>query len=153
MAFYLPQDQGVLPYFLLFNAIISFYNSAQCFSSLPATRKLFFGPHSTIPLSTSTSTSTSPKTASPSSHEATALFARTFGCYTLVSGMLRLITAYNLSSPELYFLTLWAYVVIAGFWGMEWLYFGTVAFGPALCASIVIDGGAVIIMLWGWGKY
>lgn len=36
---------------------------------------------------------------------------------------------------------------------MEWLYFGTVAFGPALCASIVIDRGAVIMMLWGWGKY
>ncbi|CCD49955.1 predicted protein [Botrytis cinerea T4] len=54
--------------------------------------KPFLGPQSTIP------SPSSPKTSSPSSHQAPALFARTFGYYTLVSGMLRLIAAHNLLS-------------------------------------------------------
>jgi len=85
--------------------------------------------------------------------QVTGLSARTFGAYTLVTGVLRLASAYNITNGPLYGVTLWAYVVIVGHWGTEWLTYNTVTGGVALYGSIVMDVGGLIWMASQWSSY
>lgn len=112
------------------------FSSLQSFTRLDKVREIYAGPGATTPLP-----------------QVTSLSARTFGAYTLVTGVLRLVTAYNINNAPLYFVALWAYVVIVGYWGTEWLKYKTVKGGGALYGSIVVDGGGLVWMILMWRYY
>jgi len=136
MPSYLPQSNGYLPYWLMINSVLCFGNSLQCFTKLEGVRKVYDGSNTNTP-----------------TPQVTGLSARTFGAYTLVTGILRLVTAYNISNSPLYGVTLAAYAVVVGHWGSEWLKYKTVAGGLALYGSIIMDGGGLLWMLSQWKGY
>lgn len=88
-----------------------------------------------------------------SASETSALSSRIFGTWTIVSAIIRLYTAYNISNPQVYQLAIWAYVIAWAHFMSEWLVFKTAAWGRGLAGPIIISTGSLIWMLSQWGYY
>lgn len=88
-----------------------------------------------------------------SGSETSALSSRIFGTWTIVSAVIRLYAAYNISNPQLYQLAIWAYAIAWGHFVSEWLIFKTAAWGRGLTGPIFISTGSLVWMLSQWGYY
>lgn len=73
--------------------------------------------------------------------------------WTIVSAVIRLYAAYNISNPQLYQLAIWAYAIAWGHFVSEWLIFKTAAWGRGLAGPIFISTGSLVWMLSQWGYY
>ena len=72
-----------------------------------------------------------------------ALSARTFGTWTLLSAVIRMYAAYNISTPIAYDLAAWSFGIALVHFMAEWLVFGTAQprgrfVGPLAVASTTI---------------
>lgn len=90
---------------------------------------------------------------SRSAHEISPLPSRIFGTYTLVSAVIRLYAAYNISNPQLYQLAIWTYAIAWGHFFSEWLIFRTASWGRAIAGPAFISTGSLLWMFTQWGFY
>lgn len=88
-----------------------------------------------------------------SGSEISALSSRIFGTWTIISAIVRLYAAYNISNPQLYQLAICAYAVAWAHFMTEWLVFKTAAWGRGLAGPIFISTGSLVWMLSQWGYY
>ncbi|KAL8662884.1 MAG: hypothetical protein Q9202_004306 [Teloschistes flavicans] len=128
---YLPQNEGILQYWLLLLSIVSMGNSVQSYLTTSYTRRVYSAPETTV----------------------TPLHARTFGTYTALASIIRLYAAYNITNPIVYQLALCTYVVALGHFYSEWLVFRTARWGEGLAGPLVISMGSVVWMVIQWGEY
>jgi Erg28 like protein len=84
--------------------------------------------------------------------QVTPLSARTFGTWTLGSGVLWAVAAYRIDNPELYVLTLANFVISLWHWSSEWLWFGTTKFS-VVWPSLAFEITTITWMLSVWGHY
>lgn len=88
-----------------------------------------------------------------SGSETTALSSRLFGTWTIVSAVVRLYAAYNISNPQLYQLAIWSYGIAWVHFMSEWIFFKTVAWGRGLAGPVLISTGSLVWMVSQWGYY
>lgn len=88
-----------------------------------------------------------------SGSETTALSSRLFGTWTIVSAIIRLYAAYNISNPQLYQLAIWAYAIAWFHFMSEWMLFKTAVWGRGLAGPVLISTGSLIWMYCQWGYY
>ena len=88
-----------------------------------------------------------------SGSETTALSSRLFGTWTIVSAVIRLYAAYNISNPQLYQLAIWAYAIAWFHFMSEWMLFKTAVWGRGLAGPVLISTGSLIWMFSQWGYY
>ncbi|AMD20639.1 HDL105Cp [Eremothecium sinecaudum] len=108
---------GYLPKWLLFISIVSVLNSMQAYVNKDITKRVYEGKPS----------------------ETTALSARTFGTWTLVSSVIRLYGAFHLNEEHIYQLTFISYVIALLHFGSEWLIFRTCKLGKGLTGPLVVS--------------
>ncbi|KAI4112430.1 MAG: hypothetical protein LQ338_008313 [Usnochroma carphineum] len=131
MTSYLPQNEGFLPYWLLFLSIVSIGNSAQTYLTTSYTRRIYSAPETTV----------------------TPLHARIFGTYTALASIIRVYAAYNITDPMIYQLAIWTYIVALGHFYSEWLIFKTARWGKGLAGPLVISVTSLAWMVLQWGEY
>ena len=149
MTSYLPStDDGYLPYWLLVVSIFptseltysqpnfkvsitSALNSVQAYATISYTARVYSSP----------------------SRPVTPLSSRTFGTWTLLSAIIRLYAAYNISDPTMYQLALWTYTLALGHFACEWFYFGTAKWGAGLAGPVLVSTGSLAWMFWQWESY
>ena len=85
--------------------------------------------------------------------ETTALSSRLFGTWTIVSAVVRLYAAYNISNPQVYQLAIWAYAIAWVHFMSEWMVFKTAAWGRGLAGPAFISTGSLVWMFSQWGYY
>ncbi|KAI9678317.1 MAG: ergosterol biosynthesis protein [Caeruleum heppii] len=127
----LPAHDGLLPKWLLLVSLVSVLNSAQAYSTLHFTQRVYSSTPSPV----------------------TRLSARTFGTWTLVSSIVRLYAAYSIDNPQIYQLALWTYAVAFSHFVSEWQVFGTTRWGKGLAGPIFVSTGSLVWMLMQWGYY
>ena len=137
---YLPQSPGYLPYWLLLISSLALGNCAQAYLTLHFTTQVYNGPSST------------PSKTNPSP-QVTPLQSRTMGTWTLLSSLIRIYAAYNITNPPVYEIALLSYVVAWGHFMSEWLVFGTASWGRGLAGPVIVANVSLPWMLWGWGFY
>ncbi|CAK9440392.1 uncharacterized protein LODBEIA_P44920 [Lodderomyces beijingensis] len=117
---------GKLPYWLLFISIVSIFNSFQSYNhDLSLTKQVY----------------------NNKPQQVTNLSARTFGTWTLITSLVRLYGAYNITSAPVYQLTQLTFVVAAWHFGSEWLVFGTTKLGKGLAGPLVVSS---VSLVWMW---
>lgn len=114
---------GLLPKWMLLISAVSVLNSAQCYLGVSVTRKVYpRAPQQVTPLS-----------------------SRTFGTWTLLSSVIRIYAALNISNTPVYDLALASYLIAGLHFFSEWLIFktsdtrkGSGLYGPLIVASSTI---------------
>ncbi|KAG8531687.1 uncharacterized protein KY384_003319 [Bacidia gigantensis] len=147
MASYLPEADGYLPYWLLFIAFVSLFNTIQSFLTTSMTAQVY----ALAPSATNASTATKDKS-SPRAEDiqVTPLQSRLFGTWTFVAKLVRLYAAYNIHDPALYQLAVLTYVVAFLHFSSEWLVFGTAKWGRGLAGPILVS---VTSLMWMGTQY
>lgn len=67
-----------------------------------------------------------PKNAKQSSNEMPPVGMRLFGMWTVLSAIVRVYAAYNMSNPVLYDITIWTFVLVTFHYYSELVWFGTI---------------------------
>ena len=116
-------------------SVTSVGNTVQAFLSLKGTSQVYAGA-----TSIDAPSSTPPKTIN-----VTPLQSRTFGTWTLLSSVVRLVAAYNINDPAMYVLAGATFVIASGHFLSEWLVFGTAKMGRGLAGPVVV---AHVSLLW-----
>ncbi|KAI5951994.1 ERG28 [Candida jiufengensis] len=117
---------GKLPYWLLFISIVSIFNSFQSYQKdLSLTKRVY----------------------NSKPQEVTNLSARTFGTWTLITSIVRLYGAYNITSPQVYQLTQFTFIIAAFHFLSEWLIFGTTKLGKGLAGPLIVSS---LSLGWMW---
>jgi hypothetical protein len=112
-------------------AAVSIGNSIQTYTTLSYTKRVY----------------------SAKPNEVTGLSARTFGTWTFVTAIVRIIAAYHLNDPTMYLL---AFVVFLGanlHFMSEWLVFKTTKWGEGLAGPVIISSVSLVWMLVQWDFY
>ncbi|KAI3403737.2 ERG28 [Candida oxycetoniae] len=117
---------GKLPYWLLFISIVSIFNSVQSYQKdLSLTKRVY----------------------NNKPQQVTNLSARTFGTWTLITSLVRLYGAYNITQPQIYQLTQLTFVIAAWHFLTEWLIYGTTKLGKGLAGPLVVSS---VSLGWMW---
>ena len=144
---WIPQDKGLLPYFLLLVSI----SVQRCQWSLTlkdavlswgSTISAYLAPTSVAGIFTG-----------PNNSQVTGLSIRSFGSWLILSGFVRFYAAYNLSNPAAYATAFCTFIAISWFYLMEWLVYRTIDMGITLVISLAMDCGALIWMPLQWNYY
>ena len=85
--------------------------------------------------------------------ETTALSARIFGSWSLLSSIVRLYAVYDISNPQLYQLALSTYVIAFAHFMAEWFIFGTAKWGPGIASTAFVSTASLVWMLTQWSFY
>ena len=113
---------------------LSFFNVAQTYASPNLTRRVY------------NIASQSPPGVAP-------LTARIFGTWTLMSGVIRMYAAHNLSDPVIYQLALWTYAIALCHFGSELLVYRTTKVADGAIPVFIVAIMTVSWMLAQWGEY
>lgn len=132
----------LLTLFILQVSLISILNSAQAYSTLHFTQRVYSGSKSALPA-----------TPSGSKSPVTPLSARTFGTWTVVQSVVRLYAAYNISNPAVYQLGLWTYGIAWAHFMSEWFIFKSTSWGAGLAGPVFVSTGSLVWMFAQWGYY
>ncbi|GAA5872391.1 hypothetical protein JCM8547_000916 [Rhodosporidiobolus lusitaniae] len=112
---------GYLPYWMLFVSSLAVFNGVQNFLTTKLTRQVY---------ARSPANQAGRRAVNP-------LQARTFAVWTLMSAIVRLYAAYNISNKAVYDITLASYVLALGHFTSEFLLFGTAGLKGAASPFIV----------------
>uniref|UniRef100_A0A060TFG8 ARAD1D15334p n=1 Tax=Blastobotrys adeninivorans TaxID=409370 RepID=A0A060TFG8_BLAAD len=121
----LPQSEGLLPKWMLFISVVSLFNSAQTYTGPTLSRRVY--------------------EAQP--QQVTALSARTFGTWTILTSIVRLYGSYYTNIQPIYDLCIFTYLVAGGHFISEWLVFGTAKLGKGLAGPLIVASTSTIWML------
>ena len=83
--------------------------------------------------------------------QVTGLTARMFGTWTAITATVRLVTAYNIGSRELYGLTFFTFVAAAAHFATEWELYETTSW-KSVRLSLFWDVTTPLWMLYAWSK-
>jgi hypothetical protein len=126
---WVPQLPGILPKWLLFISVVSVFNSFQSYTAgLALTQRVY--------------------EAKP--QEVTALSARTFGTWTLVSAIIRFYGAYYLNVPQVYQITFASYCIALFHFGLEWIIYKTAKLGKGLAGPLIVS---TVTITWMWNQW
>ncbi|KAG5641242.1 hypothetical protein DXG03_005675 [Asterophora parasitica] len=128
---YLPQTEGYLAYWQLIVAAAAFFNSAQNFTTLSLTRRIYNVKPANV----------------------TALQARTFAIWTLTSGIVRAYAAYNIHNKTIYDIAMFTYLIAFGHFSSEWFIFRTASFNAALLSPVVVSTASLVWMFTQYSFY
>ncbi|OBZ72126.1 Ergosterol biosynthetic protein 28 [Grifola frondosa] len=127
----LPQAPGLLPKWQLVVAVMAVFNSVQNFATLKLTRRIY----NVVPASV------------------TALQARTFAIWTLMSAVVRFYAAYNIHSKQIYDMALFSYLFAFAHFGSELLIFRTAKLNIAVMSPVVVASTSLIWMIMQYDYY
>ena len=85
-----------------------------------------------------------------SSTQINPLASRIFGTWTFLSAVIRIYAAYNISSPQMYQIAIFAYSAAWVHFMSEWLIFGSAKLGRGLVGPLCISIGN---LMWMLGQY
>ena len=123
-------------------SLISIGNSIQCYATLHFNQRIYnIDP---------TSANKAPE--KPSS-QVTALSARTFGTWTLLTAIVRFFAAYNLDQPAFYGLAFCTYLVAFMHFTLEWFVYGTTQWGAPLGGPVIVSTSTIAWMILQKGFY
>lgn len=108
---------GYLPKWLLFISVVSIFNSIQTYVNIDLTRRVYEN----------------------KPQQTTALSARTFGTWTLVSCVIRLYGALYLNEEHVFQLTFISYLIALFHFGTELLVFRTCKIGKGFLGPLVVS--------------
>ncbi|ETS88074.1 hypothetical protein PFICI_01902 [Pestalotiopsis fici W106-1] len=127
---YLPQHDGLLPYFLIYAGASAIIHSAVCYAQSPRTSlRAFSGP------------------ASPVKTPEQGLLARVYGVKNIYTGMIRLSAAYALTNAALYDLAAATFAGVLFLYGTELLVYRTVRMKEGSFAFVTAGTGLVWMLL------
>ncbi|KAH8172147.1 erg28 like protein [Sarocladium implicatum] len=151
---YLPQGDGMLPYFMLVLSVTSIGNSIQTYKTLHFTRRVYNGlfvRNSKLPKPNDGRNPEDrtdklipvPQNEPKGTDQMTPLAARLFGTWTTVACLVRLYAAYNLHIGPMYDIAMWTYVIAFGHFASELFIYKSMTFGlpqffPFLFASMAL---------------
>ncbi|KAJ9105353.1 hypothetical protein QFC21_001722 [Naganishia friedmannii] len=107
-----PPLGGALPLWIGFSTVLSVFNTVQCFISPKLNKRIY----------------------SKRPHEA----SRLFGMWTLLAAVLRLTTAYDVTSQPLYDMTLLSYILAFTHFFSELFIFRTCSIGPGVLSPLIV---------------
>ncbi|KAI5960640.1 ERG28 [Candida pseudojiufengensis] len=117
---------GKLPYWLLFISIVSIFNSFQSYQKdLSLTKRVY----------------------NSKPQQVTNLSARTFGTWTLITSIVRLYGAYNITNNQIYQLTQFTFIIAGFHFLSEWLIFKTTKLGKGLSGPLIVSS---LSLFWMW---
>jgi hypothetical protein len=128
---YIPQQQGLLPKWLLVISLVASLNSVQAYLTPEISKRVY----------------------ARAPEQVTGLSARTFGTWTFISSVIRFYGAYHIANPQIYQLVFWSYAVAFGHFALEWLVFGSAKWGKGLAGPAFVSTGTLIWMWLQWGFY
>ncbi|KAJ7363971.1 Erg28 like protein-domain-containing protein [Mycena albidolilacea] len=126
---YLPQGPGWLPTWQLVVAVMAVFNSAQNFTTLKLTRRIY----NNVP----------PATVTP-------LQARTFAAWTITSAVVRGYAAYHLNQKIVYDMTLFTYLIAFGHFASELLIFRSATPNPGVISPVIVSTTSLV---WMFSQY
>ncbi|KAJ7475794.1 hypothetical protein FB451DRAFT_257070 [Mycena latifolia] len=129
---YLPQGDGWLPTWQLIVAVMAIFNSAQNFSTLKLTRRIY----NNVPAAT-----------------VTPLQARTFAAWTITSAVIRGYAAYHLNQKIMYDMALFSYLIAFGHFASELLIFRTATPNPGVISPVIVSTTSLIWMFSQYNYY
>lgn len=165
----LPANDGLLPYWLLFTSVASFFNTYQSYTTLFFARRLFAGPLPTP--EQKLKDSERPKLGLPSTHPLSAqwllppsqtgptittnspvtpLSARTFGGWNALSAVIRFYAAYHIHNPEIFQLVMWTYTLSTVFILGEVFVFDTARIKSGCASMLGVGIPSFAWCAWGW---
>ncbi|KAJ7127049.1 Erg28-like protein [Mycena epipterygia] len=129
---YLPQGNGWLPTWQLVVAVMAVFNSAQNFTTLKLTRRIY----NNVP----------PATVTP-------LQARTFAVWTLTSAVVRGYAAYHLNEKIMYDMALFTYLIAFGHFASELLIFRSATPNAGVISPVIVSTTSLIWMFSQYSYY
>jgi hypothetical protein len=111
----------------------------QCYTTLAFTSRVYNPTTSDPPLKTPA--------------HVTALSSRTFGTWTLLTGVVRGYAAYHLQEAGMYQLAMWTFAVAWAHFMSEWWVFGTTRMGKPLAGPVMVSTSSLIWMFLQWSNY
>ncbi|KAI9824106.1 MAG: ergosterol biosynthesis protein [Thelocarpon impressellum] len=121
----IPSHEGLLPKWLLLISVVAMLNSAQSYSTLSYTKRLYSAQEALVnPLS-----------------------AHIFGTWTVLASLIRLYAAYHIGNPQLYELAIWANAVGFLHFTSEWAVFRTARWGTPLAGPVIVSSVSLVWML------
>ncbi|KAF2731674.1 ergosterol biosynthesis protein-like protein [Polyplosphaeria fusca] len=144
---YLPPQEGLLPKWLVFTALISIANSIQAFMTLHYTFRVYNPNHPWLPARISFPYASSSSDKNKIASQVTPLSARTFGTWTLLASVVRMLVAYHIDEKAWYELGMWTYGIAWAHFMSEWLVFGTAKWGMPIAGPVVVANGSLLWMV------
>ncbi|KAI4518786.1 Erg28-like protein [Schizophyllum commune Tattone D] len=129
----IPDAPGYLPYWQLLVSVTAIINGLQNFFSMKAARKIYNNVATNEPV--------------------TPLQARTFGIWTLTSGVVRWYCAYNIHQKVVYDMTLFTYLLAFAHFSLELLVFRSAKPNPGSMSPVVVSTSSLIWMLTQYDFY
>ncbi|KAK7735544.1 ergosterol biosynthesis protein [Cytospora paraplurivora] len=154
-------EDGILPYYLLVVSVAAIGNSVQNLLTLHFTRRIYNGlfvadssakPDSVTKLEPVVSATTL-KDKPTATDQVTPLAARLFGVYTILAGLIRVYSAYEVNDAALYQLSLLTHLVAAGHFTSEIVVFKTIRLGWEHAFPLSAAFGGSIWMALQYGHY
>lgn len=159
----LPQHAGLLPKWMLFVrrpshlqtryqtyqiqlSVVSVGSTVQCYRTTKLANQMYNADSQKLALE-------KPRSVPQSDPQVTALSARTFGTWTLITSILRCYAAYNISNPAMYQLAFASYLVAFSHFASEWLVFKTARWNSTFASPFLISTGTMVWMLSQWRSY
>ncbi|KAJ7052625.1 hypothetical protein C8F01DRAFT_1170638 [Mycena amicta] len=126
---YLPQSAGWLPSWQLLVTVMAVFNSAQNFTTLKLTRRIY----NNVPAAT-----------------VTPLQARTFAAWTITSAVVRGYAAYHLHQKIVYDMALFTYLIAFGHFASELLIFRTATPSVPVLSPVIVS---TVSLVWMFMQY
>ncbi|VDB88432.1 unnamed protein product [Peniophora sp. CBMAI 1063] len=124
---------GALPKWQLFIGFTALFNTAQNFLTLNFTRRIYNG--------------------TPPNEPVTRLQARTFGVWTLASGLVRLYAAYHIHNKQVYDLALFTYLLAFCHFGSEIFVYRTARFFGPVITTVIVSTTSLVWMISQYDYY
>ncbi|KAF4628991.1 hypothetical protein G7Y89_g9157 [Cudoniella acicularis] len=121
-----PSHGGLLPYWLLVTSAASLFNTIGCYTTPRIALTTYEG--------------------RLAESQVTAFGARMFGTWTALSCVMRLVAAYNITEPSVYYLALCTYFVALSHFASEWLVFGTMKAGRGIAPVLIVPTFSIMWM-------
>ncbi|CAB4404910.1 unnamed protein product [Rhizophagus irregularis] len=128
----LPESAGgYLSYWMLFVSILALFNTIQNFVTLSLTKRIY----------------------SARPDQVTALSSRTFAIWTLLSAIVRIYAAYNITEVNIYQIAIWTYVIAWLHFISEFFIFRSAKISAGWLSPVIVSTFSLIWMLSQYDYY
>ncbi|GBB88434.1 hypothetical protein RclHR1_00150030 [Rhizophagus clarus] len=122
---------GYLAYWMLFVSILALFNTIQNFVTLSLTKQIY----------------------SARPDQVTALTSRTFAIWTLLSAIVRIYAAYNITEVNLYQIAIWTYIIAWLHFVSEFIIYKSAKIGPGWLSPVIVSSLSLFWMLSQYNYY
>ncbi|RIA98472.1 Erg28-like protein [Glomus cerebriforme] len=122
---------GYLAYWMLFVSILAIFNTIQNFVTLSLTKRVY----------------------SARPDQVTALTSRTFAIWTLLSAIIRIYAAYNITEVNIYQIAIWTYIIAWSHFISEFLIFKSTKISAGWLSPVIVSTLSLTWMLLQYNYY